>query len=102
MVEADNTKKEIESENHRKPLFDKGIIFHFLFGCGLGIILSILIDFLVLSLILGIILIPLIEYVVHKIFEGYATLKTKHALLDLIFTSVGLVFTLLTLQFFIL
>ena len=102
MAVEEKTKEGIESDHHRKPLLDIYTIFHFLFGCGLGIILSVLIDIFVLVFILGILLIPLIEYSIHKILTGYATLRTKNALVDLLFAGLGLACILLTMQFFIL
>ena len=99
-MEANKSKEKIELNHHRKPLFDKGTVFHFLFGCGLGLILIMLIDNIVLTFILGIVLIPILEYSAHKIFTGYATLKTKNAMADLLFAGLGFVLILLILRGF--
>ncbi|MFX1445855.1 MAG: hypothetical protein ACFFHV_20760 [Promethearchaeota archaeon] len=99
MAEAEKTKENIESEHQQKRFLDKDTVFHLLFGCGLGLVLGLLIDIFVLALILGIILIPIFEYSVHRVITGYATLKSKNALVDLLFAGLGVVILLLIIQF---
>ena len=89
MTKENKTKEQIELEHQQKPLIDKDTLVHFLFGCGLGLILGFFIDIFILALIFGFFLIPLIEYSVHKVFTGYAILKTKNALVDLLFAGLG-------------
>ena len=88
-----------KEDHKKKPLVDKDTIFHLFFGCCLGLILGWLINNLILAFILGIILIPILEYITHRIAVGQVTLTAKNALVGLFFAAVGLLIILIILQF---
>ena len=96
---AVKTKEETKTEYKKKSLVDKDTIFHLLFGCCLGLVLGWLINNFNLAFIFGIILIPILEYITHRIAVGHATLFAKNSLVDLFFAALGLLVILIILQF---
>jgi len=98
--EPEKSKEQTKLEHMKKPLVDKDTAFHFLFGCGLGMVLGLSINIFVLALILGIILIPVLEYTVHRIATGYATLTTRNAVVDLCIAGLGLILVLIIVWIF--
>lgn len=97
MASFKKRKKEIikfvkkDTENN---FIDKNSIYHFIFGSILGFSLNLFFKSLLFSLILGILLIPLLEYLFHKVIIGYSNLITKNALTDIFIAFIGFLFFL--------
>ncbi len=98
--QPEKRKEQTKLEHMKKPLVDRDSMFHFLFGCGLGVVLGLLINIFILALIVGIISIPILEYTVHRVATGYATLTTKNAMVDLFIAGLGLLLILIIFQIF--